>query len=87
MSVTLKWCPPYLWTGHHIKYYTVSITNKTDGTVTYNHINATFSDSVVAFEMKHQHYECTEFVFLLFAVSGDDVHLQSYEVTGGYQQG
>ena len=86
-SIILEWSPPYLWTGHHIQYYNISITNATDGKVTYDRINATFSNSVVTHNISHQDQKCTEFVFGISAVTTAGEILKTYEVMGESQQG
>jgi hypothetical protein len=86
-SVLLKWCPPFLWAGHRIKYYTVATTNITDGTVTVDNINATFNDYVVTLEKSRQNENCAEFSFTLSAVNIENENLETYTVTKGYEQG
>lgn len=86
-SILLKWCPPYLWAGDRIKYYTVLTTNMTDGSVTSDIINATFSDNVVTLNKSRQDEDCAEFRFTLSAVNTENENLRVYEVTKGYEQG
>ena len=31
--VTLMWSPPFLWPGHRIQYYNISMTNKSNGSI------------------------------------------------------
>lgn len=87
MKVLLQWCPPYLWPGHHIEYFTISTTNITDGTITYDRINATFDEYVMTFEKERQGEVCGKLKFTLSAVNTDSENLQTYEITKGYEQG
>lgn len=54
MSFLLKWSPPYLWPGHSIDYYQITV-SKTDGSgnILRNArnfvVNATFSDTIITF--------------------------------------
>ena len=87
-SYLLKWCPPYLWPGHRIKYYTISLTNLIDGTVTYENINASvLSDFIVTVEKSRHGEDCAKFEFSLSAVSTSNESLKTYAIGGEYQQG
>lgn len=86
-SVLLEWCPPFLWAGHRIKYYSVATTNLTDGTVTFDNINAAFNDYVVTLEKSRQDEDCAEFSFILSAVNIENESLETYIVINGYEQG
>ena len=69
--INLTWSPPFLWPGHAIEYFNVSITNESDGSVTYHRINNTFNDSVVSYgkEMQEEPLMCTDITLNISAIS------------------
>ena len=69
--INLTWSPPFLWPGQAILYFNVSVTNESDGSVTYHQINSNFNDSVVSFkkEIQEEPLMCTEFTFNISAIS------------------
>ena len=70
-SLTLTWSPPFLWPGRALRYFNVSITNKSDDSVTYHRINSTFDARVVSFSRKIQKEPlmCTEIAITISAIS------------------
>ena len=87
-TMLLQWSPPFLWPGHHIKYFRISVTNKENvNVILHDRVNATYSDPVVSFTWsidEHQGQECTEFVFGISAVDDRDRELQNFNVIRGY---
>ena len=86
--INLTWSPPFLWPGHAIQYFNVSVTNKNDGSVTYHQINSTFDDSVISFklEIQEEPLMCTEFTFNISAISAYSYStlqqpLETYSIT------
>lgn len=59
----------------------------TDGTVTFDNVNATFNDYVVTLKKSRQDENCAEFNFTLSAVNIESENLETYTVTKGYEQG
>ena len=69
--LNLTWSPPFLWPGNAIQYFNVSITNKSDGSVTYHQINSSFSDRVVSFtkDIQEESLMCFEITVNISAIS------------------
>ena len=71
---TLMWSPPFLWPGHRIQYYNISITNKTDGSMKHHRVDTSFCDSLVAFSIRSLNtpsmLSCMEIVFSISAFDG-----------------
>ena len=65
------WSPPFLWPGRAIQYFNVSITNKSDGSVTYHETNNNFGDRVVSFtkDIQEESLMCTEMTVNISAIS------------------
>ena len=88
----MKWSPPFLWPGHSIQYYNISIIN--DRRITYSHsINAIFSDTVVSFTNVAEDANiesCNTLEFVISAVNSDSdtesdlEDLTTFRVYGGY---
>lgn len=87
MTILLMWSPPFLWRGSSIEYFNISVTNS-HGHQIYYHVNASFSDAVVFFEVvanESQNMQtCDELRFAISAISTDLTTLESYVITGGY---
>ena len=89
-SAILKWSPPFLWPGHSIQYYNISIIN--DRRITYSYLlNATFSDVTVSFTTFAEDStieSCDTLEFFISAVSSDSdtesEDLTTFHVYGGY---
>ena len=94
-SLLLKWSPPFLWPGHHIDYFIVFTTNKTDDhLITIDRVNATMTLNDVIFTLNknllNNEYvqDCNEFTFSISAFSDHYGMLpQTFNVTGGYPSG
>ena len=69
--INLTWSPPFLWPGHAIQYFNISITNKSDGSVTYHETNSNFGDRVVSFtkDIQEESLMCTEMTVNISAIS------------------
>ena len=69
--LNVTWSPPFLWPGHAIQYFNVSITNKSDGSATYHQINSSFNDRVVSFtkEIHEGSLMCSEITVNISAIS------------------
>ena len=59
-----------MWPGLAIQYFNVSLTNKSDQSVTYHQVNSTFNDGVVSFmkEIQEEPSTCTEIVLGISAI-------------------
>ena len=86
--LNVTWSPPFLWPGHAIQYFNVSITYKSDGNVTYHQINSDFEDRVVCFakEIQEESLMCSEITVNISAISAyrySTLHppLQMFSVT------
>ena len=85
-TVLFKWSPPYLWLGHSIEYYEISI-----GGTTVQWMNATFKDTLVSYlktaDDPNDIQSCNELIFSVSAVSDIDryhIKLRSFNAVGGY---
>ena len=85
-SLIIKWSPPFLWPGHRIKYFNITVINMSDGSViAYYRVNTTFSDQVVTLSLSTDDIDglnCTEFEFRISAIS--NMTLQLFTIAGGY---
>ena len=89
-ALLFQWSPPYLWPGHSIQPYNVSIQNYVNDHVIHHHINAAFDDKLVQFtfiQEKQQANNCLEITFGITAISTDFQGLSTIYVTGGYASG
>ena len=84
LSYLLKWSPSFLWPGHDIKYFNITINETSDRSVIHDSINTTFSDIVVSYTRRIDKM-CSEFSFGISAISSFDRELQPiYYVNGRY---
>ena len=87
-ALLFQWSPPYLWPGHSIQSYNVSIQSHDNNYIIYHHINATFDDRLVEFtfvqEEQENYTDCSEFTFGISAFSTDSQELSANYITGGY---
>ena len=90
-ALLFQWSPPYLWPGHSIESYNVSIQNHVNDHVIHHHINAAFDDKLVEFTFvqgEQQTNNCSELTFGISAISTDSQELIStVYITGGYASG
>lgn len=86
-SLLLEWSPPFLWPGQQIHHFNVSLMNRSDDSITYFRVNATFSDAVVPLTVDFGNQGaslCSELIFEISAVSGL-ANLPTYCVSLLYQ--
>ena len=69
--ITLAWSPPFLWPGCALRYFNVSFTNKSDGSITYHRINNSFGKRVFSFmkTIQEEPLMCTEIIVNVSAIS------------------
>ena len=82
-TILLEWSPPYLWPGHSIDYYKITVIETDESGIqnTRNFIvnSTSFSDTTVTFVMDanrttgayHELQLCNEFLFGISAVTYD----------------
>ena len=89
--LVVKWSPPFLWPGHSIEYYNISVTNPSNVNTTYHRVNTTYSDALVSFPFSSQvNQNCMEFLFVISAVkkqSDSEEDLEDISVVGGFPTG
>ena len=85
---TLMWSPPFLWPGHRIQYYNISVTkfNKTDGSMKHHRVDTSFSDSLVAFSVHSLNtlsmLSCIGIVFSISAIDGSSSEqMQTFNIS------
>ena len=79
----LQFSPPFLWPGHRIKSYNITITNVNSNEVIYDAIiNATFGDAVVVYtQVLDPGVSCAKLMFLISALSRHDDNLEPFNTT------
>ena len=86
-SILLKWSPPFLWPGHSIDHYNISI-DWSDEKTKFYYVNASFSDAVVSFlkvsDSPTEIWSCNEMLFGITAVTDNGTELSLFTVVGGY---
>lgn len=87
-SVLLKWSPPFLWPGHLINHYNISVSNTTGSDKMFYRVNSTLHDAIVSFlktsDSPAENFHCNGMIFEITAVSESGSNLESFVVTGGY---
>ena len=83
---TLMWSPPFLWPGHRIQYYIVSVTNRSDGNMTHHRVNTSFSDSLVTFSVRSLNtpsmLSCMGIAFSISAIDGSSSQqMQTFNIS------
>lgn len=83
----LEWSPPFLWPGQQTDYFNVSLTNRSDDSITYHNVNATFSDAAVSLTIDFGSQGaslCSELILEISAVFGL-ASLPTYSISVQYQ--
>ena len=77
------WSPPFLWPGHAIQYYSVFITNMTDGITTYHKVNSRYNDVTVTYtrQIPADIFTCTEITFGVSAVNQSGFALHNFTLS------
>ena len=81
-SILLKWSPPFLWPGHSIDYYNISVMNNS-----YLLTNATFNDALVPFMIFAEESSieaCHVLEICLSAISSEAQCLTTFNINGGF---
>ena len=82
----MQWSPPYLWTGFHIQHYNITVTDLNDNSlVTFDMLNATFSDALVSHIYHIDPYQgqmCTELLFSLSSITNRGESLTTFHIKG-----
>ena len=90
-SILVKWSPPFLWPGHSINHYIISI-GGTGESRSIHYVNATFDDAVVTFlevSDNSEIWNCNELQIAISAITdnSDSTELPTFTVIGGYLPG
>ena len=86
----LQWSPPFLWPGHDIQYYSITVTNISNNSfIELSVLNATFSDALVSYVYPidvNQSQMCTELLFGVTAITsyGEFELLSTFSIEGQY---
>ena len=80
--VSLLWSPPFLWPGHRIKYYNVSLTYNSDERETSYFVNETYSTKVATLTWEIRSLTCTstQVIFSITAINLN-LSLQEFNIT------
>ena len=87
-SFLLQWCPSFLWPGHYIQYFNITVTNMRDNTlITFDLLNATFSDALRLVSYiysidSNQSELCTDLLFGLSAITSYGESLSTFCIKG-----
>ena len=83
----VKWSPPFLWPGQHIKYFDIAVKNLTDGSIELDRVNTAFSDTIVSYTKRlsqQQVQMCTELLLGITAIDSNNRSLHTINVIGRY---
>ena len=93
-SILVKWSPPYLWPGHSIDHYIISIIGGMGKSKSIHRVNTTFYDAVVTFlevSDNPEIWNCKELQFVISAITDNgtctDHGLPTFTAVGGYLPG
>ena len=84
-TLLLQWSPPFLWPGHRIQHYDVTVANMSnDSSIDLDMLNATFNDAIVSYVYPIQNtlsQMChTELLFGVTATNNSAKFLSTYYV-------
>ena len=87
----VMWSPPYLWRGHYIDYFNITITDLNDGSIMYKRVNVSenLNNRHIESYIHTIHGTCSELLFEIRAVNSyngllDGTHNVSGRFPGGY---
>ena len=86
-TLLLQWSPPFLWPGHRIKHYDITVANMSnDSSIDLDMLNATFNDAIVSYIYPIHYIQSQKcHTQLLFGVTATNIYaktLSTYYVEG-----
>ena len=90
----MKWSPPFLWPGHSIDHYNISIIGGMGKSQSIHRVDAIFDDAVVTFlevSDNREIWNCKELQFVISAITDNGIRtdhgLPTFTAVGGYLPG